>query len=337
MVEVCASMRTGSVRNAEECVAVGDTAGRLLRLLSLLQSRPSWTGPELAERLAVTERTVRRDVTRLRDLGYPVDAATGPFGGYELGAGGALPPLLLDDDEAVAVVMGLRSAAGGTIAGLEDAAVAVLTKLEQVLPGHLRERVTALHTATERLPGRATAQVESSLLVTIAQAARALERLRFTYRTNAQHESERRVEPYRLVNTDRRWYLVARDLDRNAWRTFRVDRMRDVQATGHRFVRTETPDAVALVSEGLALAVYPVRATVRVLAPPDEVQRAVARDVGVLETDEHGTTVMRVGGDDVFWIARWLAAMPYPFEVLDPPELRDALRELAERLSWAAR
>jgi predicted DNA-binding transcriptional regulator YafY len=330
-------MRTDPVRNAQESFFVGDTAGRLLRLLSLLQSRPSWTGPELAERLGVTERTVRRDVARLRELGYPVDAATGPFGGYELGAGGALPPLLLDDDEAVAVVMGLRNAAGGTVAGLEDAAVAVLTKLEQILPGHLRERVTALHTATERVPGRRQPQVEPGLLVTIAQACRALERLRFNYRTNAQHESERRVEPYRLVNTERRWYLVARDLDRAAWRTFRVDRMRDVEATGHRFVRGDEPDAVALVSEGLALAVHPVRATVRVQAPPDELQGFVPGDVGVLEAEEQGTTLLRMGAEDAWWIARWLAGMPYAFEVVDPPELRDALRELAARLDRAAR
>jgi predicted DNA-binding transcriptional regulator YafY len=316
---------------------MGDTAGRLLRLLSLLQSRPGWGGPELAERLGVTERTVRRDVARLRELGYPVDGATGPAGGYELGAGGALPPLLLDDDEAVAVAVGLRTAAGSSIAGLEDAAVAALAKLEQVLPVRLRERVTAVHTTTERLPGARGPQVDPDVLVALAQACRQLERLRFAYRSAAQRETERRVEPFRLVNTERRWYLVAYDLDRGAWRTFRIDRITEVVRTGHRFVRTEVPDAAALVAEGLAVATYAVQVRLRVLAPPEQVADWIPATVGVLEGDEHGTTVVRLGADDLEWIARYVGGLPFEVEVLEPPELSGLLRAVGERMLRAAR
>ena len=255
-----------------------DAAARLLRVLSLLQTRPTWTAQELGERLGITTRTVRRDVTRLRELGYPVDADPGPLGGYRLGSGGVLPPLLLDDDEAVAVAVGLRAAAGTGVAGLEDAAVAVLVKLEQVLPAVLRERVAALHSVTVRLVGPRPETVDADLLITVAQGCRRLERLHFDYVDSVDRASQRRVEPFRLVATERRWYLVAYDLDRKDWRTFRLDRMAAARLTGARFVRGEVPDAAKLVAEGMSLAPYPYQARVRIDATVADVARVISPD-----------------------------------------------------------
>ncbi len=306
-------------------------AGRLLALLSHLQARRHWSATELAERLGVTVRTVRRDVTRLRDLGYPVMAEPGPQGGYQLGAGGALPPLLLGDDEAVAVAMGLRTAATAGVAGYEDVAIGALAKLEQVLPAHLRDRVTALNTTTVLLQRQGGPQVDPDLLLTLAQGCRGLERLRFGYRAGDGRESERRVEPFRLVNAERRWYLVAFDVDRAAWRTFRVDRITDPVLTGHRFVRGAEPDAAAMVAEGLALAPYAWQAEVLLRTDPEHAAELIPRTVGTLEPAEDGT-VLRLGAPDLEWIARYLAGLDVEFEVRDPPELRTAIRKLARRL-----
>jgi len=217
-----------------------DTSERLLTLLSLLQARPDWTGPELAERLGVTGRTVRNDVERLRRLGYPVHASPGVGGGYRLGAGAALPPLLLDDEEAVAVAVGLRTAAGGAVAGIEETSLRALVKLEQVLPAHLRRRVGALGSATISLPvGGPT--VDPQHLTVIAAACRDSECLRFGYRRRDGTKGRREVEPDSLVNHGRRWYLAAWDRRRDDWRTFRVDRMAKPASTGVRF----TPAPVA--------------------------------------------------------------------------------------------
>ncbi len=244
-------------------------------MLSLLQSRPTWTAEELAERLGVTTRTVRRDVTRLRDLGYPVMAAPGPFGGYQLGSGGVLPPILLSDDEAVAVAIGLRAAAQGGVSGIEDAAVSALAKLEQMLPAVVRERLRALMGATVPMDAGSGPSVEADALVTVAQGCRRPERLKFRYLDASGQPSERHVEPYRLVHVRRRWYLVARDRDRDGWRTFRVDRMQGAVLTGHRFTHAEEPDAEAMVAEGLAVASYAIQARV-ILAVP--LQRGRRRD-----------------------------------------------------------
>ena len=306
-------------------------AGRLLRLLSLLQMKPTWTAEELADRLAITTRTVRRDVTRLRDLGYPVLAAPGRFGGYQLGPGGALPPLLLSDDEAVAVAIGLRAAANGGVIGIEDAALAALAKLEQVLPVPLRERLQALHAATVPLVGGSGPSVDPDALVLVAQGCRRLERLRFEYLDGSGQRSERSVEPFRLVPVRRRWYLVARDRDRDDWRTFRVDRIQDPVLTGHRFVRAEEPDAAAMVAEGLAVGAYSLQATVVLLVPHREAAAEIPRTVGSLEPHDDGT-LLRIGGSDLRWLATYLAALPFGFRVLDPPELRDELRALGRRL-----
>jgi len=220
-----------------------DTPARLLRLLVLLSARASWTAPELAERLEVTERTVRRDMVRLRDLGYPVEGTTGPYGGYALGAGGRLPPLVLDDDEAVAVAIGLRSAAAGGAAGIESAALSALTKLDRVLPAPLREQVGALREVTVGLGRSDLPAVDVDALVATALACSRPERLRFDYTDASDNRSDRLVEPFRLVFTRRSWYLVAFDTGRDAWRTFRVDRMRALRLTGARFVHRDAPDA----------------------------------------------------------------------------------------------
>jgi predicted DNA-binding transcriptional regulator YafY len=311
---------------------VQSPAGRLLALLSLLQARPRWTGDELAERLGITERTVRRDVTRLRDLGYPVDAETGPTGGYQLGAGGALPPLLLADDEAVAVAIGLRVAASAGLDGCEDAAVAALAKLEQVLPAHLREQVAALHGSTVLVGRPPQARTDPDRLLLLAQACRRQEVLHFGYTDSGGNDTERRTEPFRLVHAERRWYLVAHDRDRAAWRTFRVDRMGEVRTAGHRFVRHEEPDAAGMVADGMAIGAYGHIGTVVVDAPLVEVAEEVARTVGVLEPIDDGHTRLRIAANDYDWIARYLAGLPFTVSSVDPPELRAALRRVARRV-----
>jgi predicted DNA-binding transcriptional regulator YafY len=216
------------------------TSARLLRLLSLLQARRDWTSAELASRLGVTTRTIRHDVDRLRGLGYPVNARPGVAGGYRLGAGGALPPLLLDDEEAVAVVIGLRAAASGSVAGIEEASVRALAKLQQVLPARLRHRVSAFQGYALPVAWRGP-QVDPDVLTLIAGACRDHERLRFDYRAHGGAASRRSVEPYRLVHNRGRWYLVAWDADRDAWRTFRVDRISPLPPTGPRFTPRELP------------------------------------------------------------------------------------------------
>ena len=307
------------------------SAGRLLALLSLLQMRPHWSAGELSDRLNVTPRTVRRDVTRLRDLGYPVEAEPGPLGGYQLGAGGVLPPLLLSDDEAVAVAVGLRLAAAGGVVGSEDAAIAGLAKLEQVLPARLRERVGALNAATVLLRSHGEPLIHPDLLLTLAQGCRYLERLRFRYSDANGRVTDRRVEPYRLVNTDRRWYLVARDIDRDDWRTFRVDRLSEPSLTGHRFTRTTEPDAAAMVAGGLAVVSYEWQADVLLHVDVSTAADAIPRTVGSLEAVDDAT-MLRIGANELDWIARYLAGLPFDFEVISPPELRKAVRALARRL-----
>jgi predicted DNA-binding transcriptional regulator YafY len=312
--------------------AVESTSGRLLALLSLLQSRPFWSAAELADRLSITARTIRRDVTRLRGLGYPVEAAPGPGGGYQLGSGGSLPPLLLDDDEALVIAIGLRAAAGGAVVGFEDSAVAALAKLEQILPLRLRERVSALNAAMVLLgPDRGGPRVDSDVLVTLAQGCRRLERIQFRYRDAGGNPTERRVEPYRLVNTRRRWYFVALDLDRRDWRTFRVDRLTAPRLTGHRFTRSSEPDAAAMVAEGLAVAAHEVQAEVLLSVGLSQAADVIPATIGTLEPVDEGT-LLRLGADTAEWIARFLARLDFPFEVRDPPELRTALRALGRRL-----
>jgi predicted DNA-binding transcriptional regulator YafY len=310
------------------------TSARLLRLLSLLETRRDWTGTDLAERLGVTTRTVRTDIGKLRDLGYPVDASPGVQGGYRLGAGAQLPPLLLDDDEAVAVAVGLRTAAG--VAGIGETSVRALAKLEQVLPSRLRHRVHALQAATVAVPGAGPA-VDPDALTAIATAIRAGERLRFDYTNHGREASRRDVEPHRLVSLGRRWYLVAWDTARDDWRTFRVDRMTPKVPTGPRFAPREPPegDVARFVQRNVGAATWRFHAKVRLHAPAEHVR---ARLPIAVEVTPEGPDrcVAEVGSDHASLLALYLGMLEVDFEVLDAPELAAALAKTGERFLRAA-
>lgn len=312
-----------------------DTPGRLLRLLVLLSSRPTWSAAELIDRLEITDRTLRRDVTRLRDLGYPIEGTTGRYGGYALGPGGRLPPLLLDDDEAVAVTLGLREVSRTADPGLGEAAVAALTKLGQVLPSGLRQRVDALGDVSVHTGGgrRSNDNTDVGVLMHLAGACRAGQCQRFDYRRGDGASLRRHVEPYRLVNASRRWYLVAFDLDRDDWRTFRLDRITAPVATGGRAQERPALDAAAFVNAGLAVGMFSSSALVRIHASPEQTARLIGPTIGIIETtDPHATTtVVRIGGDDD-WIARYLVSLEIRFEVVDSESLRAEFRRLGQQL-----
>ncbi len=310
-----------------------ETAGRLLELLSLLHTRPFWTCEELAERLEVTTRTVRRDVNRLRELGHPVEATRGRYGGYRLSAGEALPPLVLDDPEAVAVVVGLRLAATGAATGMEEASIATLAKLERVLPDRLRDRVQALQEATVWLPGRPAAETDPEQLVALAQACRVRHRIRFAYTARSQERTYRHAEPFRLVHAYGRWYLVAFDLDRDDWRTFRVDRASSVLVTDVPQQQRPEPDAAELVRAAFRGTSYEQRtALVRLYLSYDEAAAFVSSNWGTIERESDTTTLLSVGADDAAETARWLCLLPCRFEVVEPDAVRVSLHEHARRL-----
>ncbi|GAA2009959.1 WYL domain-containing protein [Nocardiopsis rhodophaea] len=316
---------------------MSDASTRLLRLLSLLQSRRDWPCADLAERLGVTPRTVRRDVQRLRDLGYPVHGTPGVAGGYRLGAGAVLPPLLLDDDEAVAVAVGLRTAAGGSVTGIEEVSVRAMAKLEQVLPARLRRRANALHTFTVPLL-RAAATVDADVLTAIAGACRDSERVRFGYRNHAGEESRRTVEPHRLVNASGRWYLLAWDIDRDDWRTFRVDRIQPPMSTGPRVPpRTPPEDAVDLVWRGVSSDAYEYQARVILRVPLVEAEERVSALSGALKPVDATSCELRTGAGTLDMLAIHLAMMGCDFEVLEPAELVERIRDMADRLGRAVR
>jgi predicted DNA-binding transcriptional regulator YafY len=314
------------------------TSERLLRLLSLLQARRDWPGPDLAGRLGVDVRTIRRDVERLRQLGYPVHATPGAAGGYRRGSGAALPPLLLDDDEAVAVAVGLRTAANGTVSGMEETSVRALAKLEQVLPARLRHRVRAMDAALVRFPGRGPT-IDAEVLTVVASACRDRERLRFGYAAPAGEATEREVEPLRLVHTGWRWYLVAWDLVREDWRTFRLDRVEGVPRPGFRFPPREPPaeDLAAYVSDRLATAPYPHVVTLRVAAPAEVLAARVSPTSAVVEPIDERTCRLRAGAKNVDALPFYLAQWELDFEIEDaPPELAERLGRIAERFARAA-
>jgi predicted DNA-binding transcriptional regulator YafY len=316
---------------------VATTSARLLRLLSLLQARRDWSGPELAERLAVSTRTIRNDVERLRGLGYPVHATPGVAGGYRLGAGAALPPLLLDDDEAVAVAIGLRTAAGGAVAGIEETSVRALAKLGQVLPSRLRRRVNALQTYTVPLTsaaaaGRDAPTVDGEVLATLAGACRDRERLRFDYRDHHGGSSLRVTEPYRLVCWGRRWYLVAWDVERADWRTFRADRIAPRTPTGPRFSPRALPDEdVARYVARRMSAVWRYHARIRMHAPATALADRLPPSAGLLEPIDEHTCLLDTGSDSLDMIVTFLGILGVDFEVVEPPELVDRLRAMADR------
>ncbi|MFC5889391.1 YafY family protein [Kitasatospora sp. CM 4170] len=316
-----------------------DTPARLLSLLSLLQTPREWPGSELAERLDVSPRTIRRDIDRLRALGYPVEATMGAVGGYRLVAGTAMPPLLLDDEEAVAIAVGLRAAAGHAVVGIEEASVRALGKLLQVLPSRLRHRVGALNTATVPLLTGDGPTVDPEDLTVLANAVTNRERLRFAYRAGDGAETRRQVEPNRLVSAGRRWYLVGYDLHRDDWRLFRVDRLSEPFPTGARFTPRPLPaeDAAAFVASKLRRhsPTYTLEATLR--APAAEVERRIGGygDSAVEPVDEH-TCRLRSRGDSLEWLAMRLLMVGCEFEVHRPTELHAHLRDLAGRADRAA-
>jgi len=314
-----------------------DTSTRLLRLLTLLESRREWSGAELADRLGVSTRTVRHDMARIRSLGYPVEAAPGVAGGYRLGSGGALPPLLLDDDEAVAVAVGLRTAAGRGVAGMAESALRALVKLEQVLPVRLRHRVSALQDYMVDVAG-ADEGVDPHLLVRIAAACRDSEVLWVDYVKYDGTKSSRALEPHRLVHWGRRWYLVAWDRGRSGWRMFRVDRLRLGRGNGPRFTPRELPaeDLAAYVRGGIRSAVGRVEALVRVHAPADSIIRRVPPDVVVEPVDET-TCIVHAYASSPELLAIRLGMLGAEFEVAEPPELVACVQGLASRYASATR
>lgn len=319
------------------------TSGRLLQLLALLQARRDWPGRELADRLGVSGRTIRRDVERLRALGYPVDALSGPAGGYRLRAGTAMPPLLLDDEEAVAIAVGLRGAAsgaGGMVSGIEETAVRALVKLEQILPSHLRRRVSALRSATATLPGwggSGGATVDPDALTVLASACRDREVVRFAYRRRDGTESRRRVEPCSLVSLGHRWYLVAWDAEREDWRTFRLDRLERPAPMGTRFAAREVPggDPAAFVASNLRGVQYRHTARVTLHARADEIRTRFPTMWGTLEPLDASSCEYRGSDDSLDWLALRIAGLGVEFEVHEPPELAERCRDLGARLGRA--
>ncbi len=315
-----------------------ETSARLLRLLSLLQSRRDWTGTELADRLDVGLRTVRRDIGRLRDLGYPVDAAPGVAGGYRLGVGAGLPPLLLDDEEAVAVAISLHTATTGSVAGLEESALRALTKLQQMLPSRLRHRISAFHATTVPLTGPGRDQADPELLTAIAAACRDQRRLRLRY-PGRDGVRVRDVEPHHLVHTPRRWYLLAWDTGPGDWRTFRVDRIQPpLGPSGARFTPRPLPagDAAAYVSQVISSAPYRYQARILIHAPAAAVARRSSPAAGRLEAVDEHSCVLHTGSNSLDELALYVAIKGFDFDVLDPPELISVLRELSGRLARAA-
>ena len=313
------------------------TSARLLRLLTLLQSRRSWTGGELCGRLEITSRTLRRDVDRLRSLGYPVHSTSGVAGGYRLGAGTELPPLLLDDEEALAVSLGLRTAAAGSVTGMEEVALRALTKLEQVMPARLRRRLAALHAAIVPL-ARGGPAVDGHTLATIASASGEHARLAFGYKGNDGARTSRQVEPAGLVHTGWRWYLVAWDLTRADWRTFRVDRIEAKVTTGARFFPRSPPEGglAAYVARSVSLGPYPVRARVLLHAPIAEMARRISPATGALESVGPRSCLLLAGVQSLDGLAVWMSTLGVEFEVQDPPEARAHLRKMGERALRAA-
>lgn len=318
-----------------------DTTERVLTLLGLLQQRHVWTGPDLARQLGVTARTVRRDVERLRTLGYLVQADQGVGGGYRLGSGQDLPPLLLDDEEVIAVVAALLAGAGGAggvggaVAG--DAALRALSKLDRLLPARLRDQVRALSGSVESFGG-GSASVDPGVLMQLARACRDEVEAGFDYPAGGAppgSRTRRRVEPYRLVASERRWYLLAYDLDRDDWRSFRVDRMTDVSARTFRFRPRPAPDAATYVQEGVASRVYAHQARFLLHASADTVRAQVSASAAVIRPRGRDRCELLSGADRLDGVLMHVLLLGHDFEVLDPPELREQCRTLAARLRAA--
>jgi predicted DNA-binding transcriptional regulator YafY len=301
------------------------TSARLLRLVSLLSTRTSWTNAELAERMEVTERTVRRDIAKLRDLGYGIESDPGRWGGYRLSGGTGVPPLSLDDEEALAVAVALREAALSGVLGGDQAALSALLKLRRLLPSRLADRLTGLDAAVEHTPRTGERVVSSSVLLELASACRRGERLRLSYRDMRARDSVREVDPYRLVRTSHRWYLVAFDGVKGQWRTFRADRVLEARTIGRPVHLVDPPDAARLVAQMLT-SDYPLYTTIRLPVPPDQASRIVPPGRGVHEPTAGGATLVTIGGTDADDLASYLISLATPVHVVSPDEVRKALR-----------
>ncbi|WP_067660871.1 helix-turn-helix transcriptional regulator [Nocardia harenae] len=310
---------------------MNDPSARLLRLLGLLQTPRDWPGTVLADRLGVSARTVRRDIERLRALGYPVHATQGATG-YRLAAGATVPPLLLDDEEALAVAVGLRTVTGGTVSGIEEASLRALSKLEQVLPARLRYRLTALQRSVIRVSGAAP-RVEPNVLIAISEATHRRERLRFDYRDHTGSATVRDIEPEAVVNFNRHWYLVGWDVGRADWRSFRVDRVRPRIPTGPRFTPRELPcgDVVAYLAQRLSADSWPYRATVTLHESAERLTDRVWPGMGVLEAVDDTRCLLHLGADSPGALTWMLTAVDVGFTVEGPPELVASVRALGER------
>ena len=319
-----------------------DPSARLLRLLSLLQTPREWPGTELAARLGVTTRTIRRDIDRLRELGYPVHAAHGSTGGYRLTAGTAMPPLLLDDDEATAIAIGLRTAAAGAVTGVEDASLRALAKLEQVLPHRVRHRVAALTEAAVALPPQdgAPPAADPDVLALLAAACVTREKVRFAYTAAGGRRTRRLAQPHRLVTAARRWYLVAYDEDRADWRTFRADRITGPHRTGVRGPERELPggaDAAAWAMDALAGGSGTIRARLLLHVPIAEAAGQVTAWHGVLEPAGDRACLLHTRSDSLRFLAHRVALLTVDYTLLDPPELAGHLAAIAARATRAIR
>ncbi|HEX6344408.1 YafY family protein [Umezawaea sp.] len=308
------------------------TSARLLRLISLLSSRPSWTAGALAERMEVTERTVRRDVARLRELGYGIESDPGPWGGYRLGVGRSALPLVLDDEESLAVAVALREAARTGVLGGDQAVLSALLKLSRLLPSGVAARLAGMDTAVEHTSGPGEQPLSSRLLAALASACRRGERVRLSYRDRQGRETVREVDPHRLVFTGHRWYLVALDVARGRWRTFRADRVADARSTGQAVELGTPPDAAEMVARVLT-SDYPVYARVALARSPDQARRLVPPTAGTCEADGAGGTVVTIGGVDPESLARRLLQLGTPFRVLSPDAVRDAVHRHALALA----
>ena len=308
------------------------TSARLLRLASLLQARRHWPGAALSEELAVDARTVRRDVDRLRELGYPVQASSGVGGGYALGRGADLPPLVLDDEEAVALAIALR-AAGATVGGIEATSLRLLGKLDQLMPMRLRRKATALHAVTLSLRGNMPPLVDAGLLSEIATACRDARVLRFGYRSHAGDASQRHVQPLRLANYGRRWYLIAWDTDRSDWRSFRVDRIDRARTTGESFVPRPVPaDVATRLERGIAYEPFACRITLRLQGSVDELQAVLPVWCGVLEPETATHSLLRVGADSPESLLAQVLMIGRDVELVEGEAMAPALQQVLSRM-----
>lgn len=307
------------------------TSARLLRLASLLQARRHWSGQALCEALGVDARTVRRDVGRLRELGYPVDASPGVGGGYAMGRGADLPPLVLDDDEAVALAIALRAAAAN-VGGIEATSLRLMGKLDQLMPTRLRRRASALHAVTLSVRS-GPPLVDGGLLSELATACRDCLMLKFGYRNHSGEATQRHVQPQRLANYGRRWYLIAWDIGRDDWRTFRVDRIEGTPAAGATYVPRQVPsDIAARLERGIAYAPFACRITLRLQGSVDELQGVLPVYCGILEPESDTHSLLRMGSESPEGLLAQVLMIGREVELVESDAMLPALRKQLERL-----